>query len=87
MQLHYKVQCWCNFSADEVLMRCHGKNEYWHGFSANKVLSGLYGKDERWHGFDANEVLMWLDANIGATSMRVQVLMWSVDVTSWLHEC
>ena len=73
VQLHYKGQCWCDFSADEVLMQCHGKDEYWHGFSANKVLMWLHGKDECWHGFDANEVLMWLGANIGATSMRVQV--------------
>ena len=47
------------------------------------MLSWLHGKDGCWHGFDANEVLMWLDANIGATSMRVQVLMWSVVVASW----
>ena len=58
-------------------------HECWHGFNTNEVLSWLYGKDERWHGFDANEVLIWLDANDGATSMRVQVLMWSVVVASW----
>ena len=37
---------------------------------------------ECWHSFDANEVLTWLSANIGATSMQVQVLMWSVVVAS-----
>ena len=58
------------------------KDECWHSFGANKVLSWLHGKDRRWHDFDATEVLMWLDANIGATSMRVQVLMWSVVVAS-----
>ena len=57
MQLHYKGQCWCDFSANEVLMRCHGKDEYWHGFSANKVLMWLHGKDECWCGLGVNEVL------------------------------
>ena len=60
MQLHYKGQCWCDFSADEVLTRCHGKDEYWHGFSANKVLIWLYGKDECWCDLSVNEVLTWL---------------------------
>ena len=60
MQLHYKGQCWCDCSVDEVLMRCHGKDEYWHGFSANKVLTWLHGKDECWCGLGVNEVLTWL---------------------------
>ena len=56
-QLHYKGQCLCDFSADEVLTRCHGKDEYWHDFSANKVLTWLHGKDECWRGLTVNEVL------------------------------
>ena len=39
----------------------------------DEVLTLLHGKDERWQGFNAND---------GATSMRVQVLMWSVVMAS-----
>ena len=52
---------------NEVLTWLHGKNECWHGFDANKVLTWLHDKNECWHDFSAN---------IGATSMRVQVLIW-----------
>ena len=72
--------CWHGIGANRALTWLH---ECWHGFNKNEVLSWLHGKDGCWHGFDANEVLMWLGANIGATSMRVQMLMWSVVVASW----
>ena len=72
MWLH---ECWHDFGANEVLTWLY---ECWHGFNINEVLSWLHGKDGCCHGFGANEVLTWLGANIGATSMRVQVLMWSV---------
>ena len=60
MQLHYKGQCWCDCSVDEVLMRCHGKDEYWHGFSANKMLTWFHGEEECWRSLGVNEVLLWL---------------------------
>ena len=72
-------ECRHGIGANGALTWLH---ECWHDFNTNEVLSWLHGKDGCWHGFDANEVLMWLDANIGATSMRVQVLMWSVVVAS-----
>ena len=78
--LHDKDGCWHDFNINEVLSWLHGKDGRWHSVGANRVLTWLY---EYWHDFDATEVLMWLDANIGATSMRVQVLMWSVVVASW----
>ena len=74
MQLHYKGQYWCDFSADEVLTRCYGKDEYWHGFSANKVLTWFLGKDEYWHGLGVNEVLTWLyveNASLEKTSANI----------------
>ena len=76
-------ECWHNFNTNEVLSWLHGKDGCWHGFNINEVLLWLHRKDGCWHGFSANKVLTWLGANIGATSMRVQVLMWSVVVASW----
>ena len=76
-------ECWHDFNTNEVLTWLHGKDGCWHDFNINEVLSWLHGKDGRWHSFGANEVLTWLSANIDATSMRVQVLMWSVIMASW----
>ena len=42
IQLHYKGQCWCDFSTNEVLTRCHGKDECWRGLSVNEVLTWLH---------------------------------------------
>ena len=65
-----------------MLSWLHGKNGCWHDFNTNEVLLWLHSKDGCWHGFGTNEVLTWLSADIGATSVRVQVLMWSVVVAS-----
>ena len=75
-------ECWHDFNTNEVLTWLHGKDGCRHDFNINEVLSWLHGKDGRWHSFGANEVLTWLSANIGATLMRVQVLIWSVVVAS-----
>ena len=91
MQLHYKGQCWCDCSVDEVLMRCHGKDEYWHGFSANKMLMWFHGEEECWRSLGVNEVLSWLyveKASLEKTSANIAsvvkvMVMFQCKCKSW----
>ena len=91
------ARLWCKWNVDVTLWL----HECWHGVGANEVLTWLHGFMNV--GMTSVQMKFWRGfMNVGTASVRMKcwhsfmaktsigmtpVLIWSVDVTSWLHEC